>query len=68
MTLNSSLKNRVKRIEESLRYSPPPPAVIGVVLKPGSALSSARERIASARAIAGTVYIANLARLRLPKE
>ena len=68
MPLNVSLKNRVKRIQEELRYSPPPPAVIGVMLRPGDTLESARARIAAAQALAGTVYIGNLARLRLPKE
>lgn len=66
MTLNASLRNRVRRLE-ALRAEPPP-VVMGVCVRPGTSLRAAVERIAYARGRAPLVYIANLARLRLPKE
>jgi len=66
MTLNASLRNRVRRLEA--RAEDPAAKVIGVLLRPGTDLRSACDRIRSAAERAPLVYIANLARLRLPKE
>lgn len=66
MSLNASLRNRIRRLEA--RSGLTPPSVVGVLLRPGVSLPEARQRIDEASAIAPRVYIANLAGLRLRKD
>ena len=66
MTLNASLRNRVRRLEQ--RMSEPRPPAAGLVLRPGVALPEARRRIDAATALAPILYVANLSRLPLRKD
>ncbi|MFG6428406.1 hypothetical protein [Roseateles sp. LYH14W] len=66
MTLNASLRNRVRRLEALA--APPVPVVAGLLLRPGIGQVEAQCRFDAVRGIAETLYVANLARVPLRKD